>query len=52
MRSRIEVDIQKSVFNDLSVIPDDAFELEIDPNDEVTDLTSLKTRLKRFLNDF
>lgn len=51
-RSKMEVDIQKSVFNDPSAIPDDVFELEIGPNAEVTDLTSLKTRLKRFLNDF
>lgn len=51
-RSKMEVDIQKSVFNDPSIIPDEAFELEIGPNAEVKDLTSLKTRLKRFLNDF
>jgi hypothetical protein len=50
--SKMDVDINKSVFNDPSAIPDDVFELEIGPNDEVTDLTSLKTRLKRFLNDF
>ena len=51
-RSKMEVDINKSVFNDPSAIPDEVFELEIGPNAEVTDLTSWKTRLKRFLNDF
>lgn len=51
-RSKMEVDTNKSVFNDLSAIPDEVFELEIGPNDEVTDFTSLKTRLKQFLNDF
>ena len=51
-RSRMDVDINKSVFNDPSAIPDEVFELEIGPNNKVKDLTSLKTRLKRFLNDF
>ena len=51
-RHRTELDIDKSVFNDRSAIPEDVFELKIGPNTNVTDLTSLKTRLKRFLNNF
>ncbi len=51
-RDKIKLDSSKSVFNDPSAIPEGAFELEVGPNTEVTDLTSLKTRLKRFLNNF
>ena len=46
------IDSDKSVFNDRSATPEDVFELKIGPNTEVTDLTSLKTSLKRFLNNF
>jgi hypothetical protein len=49
---KMELDIDKSVFNDPSAIPEDVFELEIGPNTEVLDLTSLKTKLKMRLNDF
>ena len=51
-RHRMELDVNKSVFNDPSAIPEDVFEIEIGPNTEVIDLTSLKTRLKMRLNDF
>jgi|GEM_PF-2595511 len=45
-RNKIKLDVSKSVFNDPSAVPEKVFELEIGPNSEVTDLTSLKTRLK------
>lgn len=51
-RHKMELDVDKSVFNDPCAIPEDVFEIEIDPNTEVIDLTSLKTRLKMRLNDF
>ena len=51
-RTKMELDIDKSVFNDPSAIPEDVFELEIGPNTEVLDLTSWKTKLKMRLNDF
>jgi len=51
-RNKMEIDRNKSVFNDPSAIPEDVFELKIGPNTEVTDLTSLKMKLKRFLNNF
>ena len=51
-RYKMELDSTKSTFNDPSTIPEDVFELKIGPNTEVTDLTSLKTRLKMRLNDF
>jgi len=51
-RHKMELVIDKSVFNDPSAIPEDVFELEIGPNTEVHDLTSLETKLKMFLNDF
>lgn len=51
-RSRLEIDIENSVFNDPSALPEDVFEIKIGPNAKVEDLTSLKTRLKRRLNDF
>lgn len=51
-RHKMELDVNKSVFNDPSAIPEDVFEIEIGPNTEVIDLTSLKTRLKMRLIDF
>ena len=52
LRSKLEIDIDKSSFNDPSAIPENVFELEVGPNTDVTDLTSLKTKLKMRLNDF
>ncbi len=51
-RNKMDVDVNKSAFNDPSAIPEDVFEIEIGPNTEVIDLTSLKTRLKMRMNDF
>ena len=48
-RHKFELDIDKSVFNDPSATPEDAFELKLGSNTNVTDLTSLKTRFKRFM---
>lgn len=50
-RSKLEVDVGKSVFNDPAALPVDVFELKAGPNTEITDLTSLKTRVKMRLND-
>ncbi len=47
-KSMTKIDMDKSVFNNPSAIPEDVFKFKIGPNDEVIDLTSLKTRLKRF----
>lgn len=52
LRSKMEIDGNKSVFNDSSQIPEDIFQIEVGPNTEVRDFTSLKTRLKMKLNDF
>jgi hypothetical protein len=52
LRFTMEIDTNKSIFNNPSSIPDDIFEIEIGPNTEVIDLTSLKTKLKMELNDF
>jgi hypothetical protein len=51
-RTKLEIDVDKSAFNDPAAIPKDVFELKISPNAEVKDLTSFKTRLKMWLNDF
>ena len=51
-QSKTKVNLEKSVFNDPSAIPNDVFEFNLNPNDKVIDATSLKTRLKLFLNDF
>jgi len=48
-RHKSELDIDKSVFNDPSATPEDAFELKLGSNTNVTDLTSLTTRFKRFM---
>jgi len=50
-QSKMVVDLNKSAFNEPSVIPDNVFEIAVDPNTEVIDLTHLKTRLKMRLND-
>ncbi|TKJ34613.1 MAG: hypothetical protein CEE38_17225 [Planctomycetes bacterium B3_Pla] len=51
-RNKIDVDVNKSAFNNPSAIPEDVFKIEIGPNTEIIDLTSLKTRLRMRLNDF
>jgi len=51
-RNKMELDSTKSVFNNPSATPEEVFDLKIGPNTEVTDLTSLKTKLKMFMNDF
>jgi len=50
-RSKMEVDMDKSVFNDPGALPEDVFELEAGPNTEVQDQTSLTTRLRMLMND-
>jgi len=50
-RSKMQVDVDKSSFNNPSAIPKDAFELKTGPNAQVEDMTSLKTRLKLWLNN-
>jgi len=50
-RSKMEVDVNKSIFNNPSAIPTDVFNLKIGPNAEIKDMTSLKTKLKMRLND-
>ena len=52
LQSKMEIDVSKSAFNDPAAISEDVFEIEIGPNTEVTDFTSLKTRLKMRMNDF
>jgi hypothetical protein len=49
--SKMEVDVDKSIFNDPAALPEDVFELEAGPNTEVQDLTSLTTKLKMLMND-
>jgi hypothetical protein len=49
-QSKVEVDVDKSVFNHPAAFPEDIFELKAGPNTDVTDLTSLTTRLKRLMN--
>jgi len=51
VRSKMEVDVDKSIFNDPAALPEDVFELEAGPNTEVQDLTSLTTKLKMLMND-
>ncbi|MHC4169360.1 MAG: hypothetical protein ACYSWQ_20625 [Planctomycetota bacterium] len=43
-RSKMVVDLNKSAFNEPSEIPDDVFEIEVDPNTEVIDLTALEDK--------
>ena len=50
-RRRMEIDLDKSVFNDPSAIPEDIFDLEISPNTEVTDYTNVLTRFREKFND-
>jgi len=51
LQSKMEVDVNKSVFNNPSAISEDVFEIEIGPNTKVTDLTSWRTKLKMRMND-
>lgn len=51
-RTKLEVDVEKSVFNDPAAIPEEVFKLKIGPNAKVRDLTSLGTRVRMWLNDF
>jgi len=48
-RHKMDLDIDKSAFNDPCATPEDAFELKLGSNTNVTDLTSLKTKIKRFM---
>ena len=49
-RSKMEVDIGKSVFNDPAALPEGIFELKAGPNTEIRDLTSLTTRVKMLID--
>lgn len=46
------INLEKSVFNNPLAIPKDVFDYKIDSNDDVFDETSIKQRIKSFLNDF
>ncbi len=50
--SNVTVDVNETVFNDPNLISDDVFELEIGPNAEVIDFTSLKMRLKKAIHKY
>jgi len=50
-RSKLEVDVGKSIFNDPAALPEGIFELKAGPNTEIKDLMSLRTRIKMRLND-
>jgi hypothetical protein len=50
-RRKMEIDLGKSAFNDPSAIPEDIFDLEINPNTEVTDYTDVLTRFREAIND-
>jgi hypothetical protein len=49
-RSKMEVDIGKSAFNDPAALPEGIFELKAGPNTEIRDLTSLTTRVKLLID--
>ena len=50
-RRKMEIDLDKSVFNEPSVIPENIFDLEIYPNTDVTDYTGVLTRFREKIND-
>ena len=50
-RRRMEIDLDKSVFNEPSAIPENIFDLEIYPNTDVTDYTDVLTRFREKIND-
>jgi hypothetical protein len=48
---KMEIDLDKSVFNEPSVIPEDIFDLEIYTNTDVTDYNGVLTRIREKIND-
>ena len=50
-RRKLEIDLDKSVFNNPSAIPEDIFDLEISPNTEIIDYTDVLTQFLEKIND-